>query len=170
LVKAFSRFEVVNLPEGYDDVSDYVPPTSPAAQADVHADPQEQGLFWVAVSTGEAVDKLTILSIKKDKIKDPNKLQNIRKESSLLAASIERAMGRAWLEHELVHQLTEVNRRLWEVEDDVRRCEANKDFGAEFVQLARSVYRLNDERGRLKRQISRLSSSGLVEEKQYTTY
>ena len=79
-------------------------------------------------------------------------------------------MGGEWLEHKLFDQLTSINRQLWEVEDDVRRCEANKDFGAKFVQLARSVYRLNDERGRLKREINRLTASGLVEEKHYANY
>mmetsp|Transcript_31711 Transcript_31711/g.46373 ORF Transcript_31711/g.46373 Transcript_31711/m.46373 type:complete len:139 (-) Transcript_31711:22-438(-) len=129
---------------------------------------------WVcgvcAVSTGEAVDKLTILSIKNEKIKDTSKLYNIRKESRILSTAVERAMGAEWLNSTLFHELISVNRQLWNVEDDVRRCEADKDFGAQFVQLARSVYRLNDERGRIKREISRLSSSGIVEEKFYANY
>jgi hypothetical protein len=72
------------------------------------------------------VDKLTILNIKLEKIKDQAKLHNIRKESSLLAASIERAMGNTWLENALFQELLLVNRKLWEVEDEVRRCEASE--------------------------------------------
>ena len=72
------------------------------------------------------VDKLTILNIKVEKIKDQAKLHNIRKESSLLAASIERAMGDTWLENALFQELLSVNTKLWEVEDEVRRCEASE--------------------------------------------
>ena len=72
------------------------------------------------------VDKLTILNIKLEKIKDQAKLHNIRKESSLLAASIERAMGKQWLENSPFQELLSVNRKLWEVEDEVRRCEASE--------------------------------------------
>jgi hypothetical protein len=72
------------------------------------------------------VDKLTILNIKLEKIKDQAKLHNIRKESSLLAASIERAMGNTWRENALFQELLSVNRKLWEVEDEVRRCEASE--------------------------------------------
>jgi len=93
-----------------------------------------------------------------------------KQESQILSASVERAMGAQWLNGTLFHELISVNRQLWDVEDEVRRCEANKDFGEQFVQLARSVYRLNDERGRIKREISRLSSSGIVEEKFYAKY
>ena len=72
------------------------------------------------------VDKLTILNIKLEKIKDQAKLHNIRKESSLLAASIERAMGNTWLENALFQEILSVNRKLWEVEDEVRRCETSE--------------------------------------------
>jgi hypothetical protein len=74
------------------------------------------------------VDKLTILNIKVEKIKDQAKLHNIRKESSLLAASIQRAMGQKWLENSLFQELLSVNRKLWEVEDEVRRCEASESL------------------------------------------
>ena len=178
IAKAFSTFEVVMAPDDVDP-SDFAP-SSPApspqasvaglSQGDQTEEGERDGLFWVAVSNGEALDKLTILNIKRVKIKDPTKLFNIHKEARLLSSAIQRAMGPEWLEHELVKQLTTVNWQLWEVEDDVRKCEANKDFGAKFVQLSRSVYKLNDERGRLKREINRLTSSGLVEEKHYASY
>ena len=169
VIKAVSTVEVVAVPDDVDP-SDFIAPLAASEVSAPRANQTGDGLFWVAVSNGEAVDKLTILNIKKDKIKDPTKLGNIHKEARLLSAAIQRAMGQQWLEHALFDQLTSINRQLWEVEDDVRRCEANKDFGAKFVQLSRSVYRLNDERGRIKREINRLTASGLVEEKHYASY
>jgi Family of unknown function (DUF6165) len=122
----------------------------------------------VPVSVGELLDKITILEIKAERIAEPEKRLNIDRELSELRARRE-ALGleRADL-RPLMGELAEVNRRLWVVEDDLRRLEAKQDFGPEFVRLARSVYRENDRRAEIKRELNRLTGSQLVEEKSYS--
>lgn len=122
----------------------------------------------VPVSVGELLDKITILEIKAERIAEPGKRVNIDRELSELRAcrdalGLERADLRP-----LLAELAEVNRRLWEVEDDLRRLEARQDFGPAFVSLARSVYRENDRRAEIKRELNRLTGSQLVEEKSYS--
>ena len=124
----------------------------------------------VPVSFGELLDKISILQIKSERISDPAKLANIRKELS--------ALEKTWMAHpaaggdivELRAQLKAVNERLWVIEDDIRICEKNQDFGPEFIRLARSVYFENDERARIKRDINLALGSQLVEEKSYQDY
>lgn len=126
----------------------------------------------VEVSVGEFLDKITILEIKAAKIQDAGKLLNVQKELALLrqtwAASplSERKMEITGL----MQELKEINESLWDIEDRLRRKEAAQAFDDEFIQLARSVYENNDERSALKREINRLLSSGLVEEKSYPDY
>ena len=122
----------------------------------------------VPVSVGELLDKITILEIKAERIVEREKRVNIDRELSELQAcrdalGLERADLRP-----LLAELAEVNRRLWEVEDDLRRLEARQDFGPAFVSLARSVYRENDRRAEIKRELNRLTGSQLVEEKSYS--
>jgi len=121
----------------------------------------------VEVSAGELFDKITILGIKTERFTDEAKLRHVCAE----LASLERARAAAFPDlpevAELVQQLREVNQTLWQVEDDIRRCEREGDFGPPFVELARSVYRHNDRRWALKRQIDALLGSRLVEEKEY---
>jgi len=121
----------------------------------------------IEVSNGEIVDKLTILQIKLERIKDKNKLRNLKKESdelSTIAASIMKTSN------PLYKALYEINCELWDIEDHIRELERNKDFGEDFIATARSVYLKNDKRAEIKRQININTSSGLIEEKSYQKY
>jgi len=123
-------------------------------------------LVSIPVSVGELIDKITILEIKDRKIADPGKLGNVRAELAQLRqirARLPRLSEIATPEREL----QSVNTRLWEVEDDLRELEARADFGARFVELARSVYKLNDRRAALKYAINLATGSTIVEEKSY---
>jgi hypothetical protein len=122
----------------------------------------------VEVSLGELVDKVTILAIKLEKITDPQKLSNIRKEHDLLYRQM-RAAGIAEDSDEY-GRLLAINRRLWDIEDRIRAREAQQVFDEGFVALARSVYFENDERAAVKRAINIKYGSDLIEEKQYTDY
>ena len=119
----------------------------------------------VPVSVGELIDKITILEIKSERIKNPAQLANIERELAALRSAAD-ALDRSALAQPAA-ALKNINAQLWSVEDDIRECEARSDFGAQFVALARAVYRLNDERARLKRVINDISGSRYVEEKSY---
>ena len=124
----------------------------------------------IEVSNGEIVDKMTILELKLDKIKNIVQLENISKEWEILndcVMHLFQIFGDKSL-YNKVDQLSEVNSKLWDVEDWIRDCEKEKRFDKEFVELARSVYRLNDERSEIKRHINLLTKSRLVEEKSYS--
>ncbi len=124
----------------------------------------------VPISVGELMDKITILEIKSERIKDPVKLENIARElGALRAVRLGDGIDRTTLDR-LAAELTRVNARLWEVEDEIRECEAQGDFGEKFIALARAVYELNDERARLKKAINLASGSRLVEEKSYKSF
>ena len=124
----------------------------------------------VELPLGDVIDKISILQIKSERISDPKKLQNIKKELTVLR--------NAWKQtsHPDVGQLPEwsnlldVNGKLWDVEDELRRLEALQNFGADFITKARSVYFLNDNRAQLKKSINISLGSTLVEEKSYTNY
>ncbi len=125
----------------------------------------------VPVSVGELIDKLTILAIKDARIGDDAKRANVRRELEALevvavAAGLRQRPGLA----ELEEALRTVNGELWTIEDRIRDCERQADFGPGFVELARAVYVTNDRRAALKRQINALSGSELVEEKSYAAY
>ena len=121
----------------------------------------------IEVSNGEIIDKLTILEIKLEKIDDPEKRRNIRKEYDLLSEAAAAILPK---EDPLYRQLKEVNLRLWEIEDRIRELERRKDFGEAFIETARSVYRENDRRAALKREINERTGSSLTEEKSYKPY
>lgn len=123
----------------------------------------------VEISPGELWDKITILRIKAERIVDADKLRNVRHELSALEAAAARASWPTEL-GDMARRLAEVNVALWDVEDEIRDCERRQDFGARFIELARSVYRLNDERGELKRRVNLLWGASIVEEKQYAAY
>ncbi len=125
------------------------------------------GIVFVPVSFGELVDKITILRIKSARIADPAKLGNVRTELRLLEAARGRCDGNDADIAELEKALQEVNERLWDAEERIRDCERRADFGPAFVELARSVYKSNDVRAALKRRISEVSGSPLIEEKHY---
>jgi len=120
----------------------------------------------IEVSIGEVVDKWTILSIKFLNIKDEGKLVNIIKEKSYLNEVIEPEI----LHDSLTDELLKVNQALWKVEDLLRDFERTGSFGAEFVDLARSVYKLNDKRAHIKKEINIKYGSEFVEEKSYQPY
>ncbi len=121
----------------------------------------------IEVSNGEIIDKLTILMIKLERIKDVKKLVNIRKEYEVLK---EAAGSIISLDDPLVKELYNVNSELWDIEDHIRELERRKDFGDDFINTARSVYYKNDRRAELKREINIKTSSGLIEEKSYEKY
>jgi len=116
------------------------------------------------------VDKITILEIKQINIKSLNALTNINKEHSYLNEIIENQTGLAELIKDLKIQLLDINKRLWQVEDDIRDKELKQEFDAKFIELARRVYRLNDERAKLKKTINQRLNSELVEEKSYKNF
>jgi len=124
----------------------------------------------VEVSAGELVDKITILEIKAERISDPDKLANVHRELSSLTATRRDAMPSSRELDEFTAELRRINEQLWEIEDDIRDCERNGDFGERFVELARAVYRTNDRRASAKRKINELLGSELVEEKDYADY
>jgi hypothetical protein len=124
----------------------------------------------IPVSWGELFDKLTILEIKRVRIEDPDKLDNIKKELAALSKISRDAKSPGPGLDGIIVELRSINEQLWDIEDDIRACERTQDFSAHFVELARSVYRTNDRRAQLKRQINQLLGSELVEEKSYQAY
>jgi|MDTC01.1.fsa_nt_gb hypothetical protein len=125
----------------------------------------------IEVSCGELIDKLTILSIKQEKITDVQKLKNITKEKSSLEIIAQKLKTTNEKEYEkFFHQLQEVNKELWDIEDKIRKLEMKKDFSEHFIQLARSVYITNDERFKIKNTINSFFHSEMKEEKEYEKY
>jgi len=120
----------------------------------------------IPVSVGELVDKITILKIKRYQIKDADKLVNIHKEHDVLTSLNEYVkIQKDVLEHQ--HQLMEVNLRLWFLEEDIRHYEKINFFESAFIDVARKIYKTNDERSRIKKEINLLCNSALVEEKSH---
>lgn len=127
--------------------------------------------IMIEVSYGELLDKITILEIKAARIRDAVKLANVARELTLLNkawAMVETA--EADTVQEIKQALRETNEKLWDIEDDIRQKEREQSFDFEFVQLARSVYQVNDIRARHKRRVDELLGSRLVEEKSYAPY
>src|SRR5437870_5272875 len=124
----------------------------------------------VEIAAGELVDKMTILAIKMERIKDEAKVRNVRAElETLQAARAQSVPGSEQLDR-LTGDLKKVNEDLWRIEDEIRERERAKDFGPAFIELARAVYLTNDRRADLKREINELVGSRLVEEKSYARY
>jgi hypothetical protein len=121
----------------------------------------------IPVSIGELIDKITILRIKSQRMGDSQQLANVRRELTALQAVSERISCDATVLAQYTDELTRVNEALWDVEDAIRDCEANSDFGDRFVALARAVYQHNDERARVKKAINIAAGSRYVEEKSY---
>ena len=125
----------------------------------------------VEVSNGELLDKLSILELKLKNIKDNGKLINIKNEHGGLSPLCNNLFDNYGNELKSLYvKLSEINAELWKIEDDIRECERNKDFGDEFVRLARAVYFTNDKRSDVKKSINLLTESGFVEEKSYEDY
>lgn len=124
----------------------------------------------IEVPPGELIDKITILRIKTARIADPAKLANVQAELESLTAARAAALPEDPELDRLEAALMAVNEELWVIEDDIRDCERDGDFGSKFIELARSVYKTNDRRAALKRAINELLGSRLVEEKSYRPY
>ncbi|MFH0842502.1 MAG: DUF6165 family protein [Bacteroidota bacterium] len=121
----------------------------------------------IELSNGEIIDKLTILRIKLERIKDEGKLRNLRKEYEELEKAASSILK---TDDPLYIALYEVNLELWDIEDHIRDLERRKEFGVDFIATARSVYFKNDRRAEIKREINIRTSSGLIEEKSYEKY
>jgi len=124
----------------------------------------------VEVSIGELLDKISILEIKQEKIKDPEKLKFINNEHSILKAQLESNVKSNEKLNTFYQSLKEINSKLWVIEDDKRQCEKLKDFGEKFIKLSRDVHFLNDDRAKIKLEINNHTGSTIKEIKEYTTY
>ena len=124
----------------------------------------------VEVSIGELLDKISILEIKQDKIKDPEKLRFISNEHSILKKQLDDNVKSDDKIKDLFQSLKDINAKLWVIEDDKRQCEKVKDFGEKFIKLSRDVHFLNDDRAKIKLEINNHTGSVIKEIKEYTTY
>ena len=124
----------------------------------------------VEVYIGELLDKISILEIKKEKIKDLEKLKFINDEYGVLKDQLNKNVKSDGKLSELYNSLKEINSKLWVIEDDKRLCEKNSDFGEKFIKLSRDVHFLNDERAKLKLEINNKTGSKMKEIKEYTKY
>ena len=124
----------------------------------------------VEVSIGELLDKISILEIKQEKIKDPEKLKFISNEHSILKNQLNKNIKTDNKLDELSQSLKEINAKLWVIEDDKRQCEKDKDFGEKFIKLSRDIHFLNDDRAKIKLEINNYTGSTIKEVKEYTSY
>ena len=124
----------------------------------------------VEVSVGELLDKISILEIKKEKIKNPEKLEYILNELSILKDELKNNIKSDVKLDELYQSLKIINARLWVIEDDKRKCEKEKDFTENFIKLSRDVHILNDDRAKIKLKINEHTGSKIKEIKEYTSY
>ena len=124
----------------------------------------------VEVSVGELLDKISILEIKKEKIKDAEKLKYINNEYSILKNQLDENIKSDEKLNNLYQSLKVINSKLWVIEDDKRQCEKDKDFGEKFIKLSRDVHFLNDDRAKIKLEINNLTGSAIKEIKEYTSY
>ena len=122
------------------------------------------------ISAGELLDKLSILEIKLNKIKNPALLQEIKKDYNIINEAKNKNINSSDEINVLYTDLKKINEQLWEIEDKIRLCEKNSDFKDKFIQLARNVYLKNDKRSKIKLEINKISGSNIQEVKQYTQY
>ncbi len=124
----------------------------------------------IEVSIGELLDKISILEIKLQKIKNPEKLRFIKDEYSILKDQLEKKIESSGELNELYKSLKEINSKLWVIEDEKRLCEKEKEFDEKFIKLSREVHFLNDDRAKIKLEINNLTNSKIKEIKEYTNY
>ena len=124
----------------------------------------------VEVSVGELLDKISVLEIKKEKIKDPEKLKFINDEYNILNEQLKNNVKSDEKLDNLFKSLKEINSKLWVIEDEKRLCEKNSDFGEKFIELSRNVHFLNDNRAKIKLEINKHTKSKIKEIKEYTNY
>lgn len=125
--------------------------------------------YSILVSNGEILDKFSILIIKQNQITNLNKLNNIKTEINTLSSIVKEIIEKYSLQ-KLYNTLQSVNQKLWDIEDEIRIKEKNQEFDNDFIQLARNVYKTNDERADIKKQINYISCSEIIEEKSYEKY
>ena len=124
----------------------------------------------VEVSVGELLDKISILEIKKEKIKDIKKLKFINDEYNVLKEQLDKNVKSDEKLNSLFKSLKEINKKLWIIEDDKRLCEKNSNFGGKFIKLSRDVHFINDDRAKIKLKINNHTGSKIKEIKEYTNY
>ena len=124
----------------------------------------------VEVSVGELLDKISILEIKQEKIKDPEKLKFINDEHSILKDQLDNNVKSDEKLNTLFQSLKDINAKLWVIEDDKRLCEKNSDFTENFIKLSRDVHFLNDDRAKVKLEVNNHTGSKIKEIKEYTSY
>ncbi|MDB3949984.1 DUF6165 family protein [Candidatus Pelagibacter sp.] len=124
----------------------------------------------VEVSVGELLDKISILEIKQEKIKDPEKLKFINDEHSILKDQLDNNVKSDEKLNTLFQSLKDINTKLWVIEDDKRLCEKNSDFTEKFIKLSRDVHFLNDDRAKIKLEMNNHTGSKIKEIKEYTSY
>jgi len=124
----------------------------------------------VEVSIGELLDKISILEIKQEKIKDEDKLKFINNEHSILKDQLDKNIKSEDKLKKLFESLKEINSKLWVIEDEKRQCEKDKNFGEKFIKLSRDVHFLNDDRAKIKLEINNHTGSSIKEIKEYTNY
>ncbi len=126
--------------------------------------------IMIEVGAGALIDKITILTIKSERMSDAAKLKNVRYELEVLSAARDANLQDTSELQKLTQALKEVNEALWDIEDDIRACGREKDFSDKFVQLARAVYITNDKRAALKKDINLATGAQIIEEKSYTEF
>ena len=126
--------------------------------------------IYSEISAGELFDKISILEIKKNKIKDKSKRNIVLKELGSLQEAVNENIEKSKSLLKLYKKLKSVNLKLWKIEDDIRDCERKRNFGDKFIKLARAVYFTNDERSRVKNKINSLTKSNISEVKSYKKY
>ena len=126
--------------------------------------------IYIESSVGELIDKITILEIKREKISDKDSLEIIEREHSSLKESLKKNVKMTDELKNLWTELKSLNLKLWEIEDNKRLAEKNKKFDEKFIELARGVYKSNDQRSKIKLKINQLSGSRIIEVKKYTSY
>ena len=124
----------------------------------------------VEVSVGELLDKISILEIKKDRIKDNDKLKYINDEYNILKSEFEKNIKVDQKLNDLFRSLKDINNKLWDIENEKRLCEKNSDFGKVFIKTSRDIHFLNDKRGSVKLEINNHTGSKIKEIKEYTNY
>ena len=124
----------------------------------------------VEVSVGELLDKISILEIKQEKIKNAESLKFIKDEYNILKAELDKNVKNDKKLKNLFNSLKDINSKLWIIEDDKRMCEKNKDFGEKFIKLSRDVHFLNDDRAKIKLEMNNHTGSAIKEIKEYTSY
>jgi hypothetical protein len=127
-------------------------------------------IIQVPVSPGEVLDKITILEIKSERISDPEKVSNVRRELELLDATWRQSVEQDETVNRIHAELKTINEALWEIEDDIRDKERAREFDERFIELARSVYVTNDQRANAKKELNIYLGSEIVEEKSYQDY